>query len=425
MQLNRTRSWLTVVCAAAWVVLPQCAAAQGSLGVGLRPGGWSFEPSVAVGYDTFGQTYNISDRDTLDLVDEFSGRLIAALRYAGPRYFELKNSFGLGEEATRNDLRAHLRLPWQRFDLRWTHDAHYRGYREGSSYTLSSDYLTNISRLVGTWKVSRDWSLRLDERLEIANFEERTRFSYDYWRTDTGAELERRWGLLSSLRAGYTYGNRSVPDSTAIDYKRHIATAGLYQTLGAHTLNFQNFVERRLYGDRDVRSHFLDYHGTLSGSVALAPEVRLRPLYDARVTAYDQPDSIYTDATEQSAELLIEKDLNTRATLGIGPRGQFRRTQNAFDRPYNQYGVKGTVSYLTGAFWLQFTNEFGVRSYFAGSDFIYSDYVFNWSTLYLSYNFRRSASFDLYFSLSPESHEDERDNTTTILVSTAISVKLN
>ena len=74
---------------------------------------------------------------------------------------------------------------------------------------------------------------------------------------------------------------------------------------------------------------------------------------------------------------------------------------------------------------MQFTNEFGMRSYFAGSDFIYSDYVFNWSTLYLSYSFRRSASFDLYFSVSPESHEDERDNTTTILVSTAVSVRLN
>ena len=69
-------------------------------------------------------------------------------------------------------------------------------------------------------------------------------------------------------------------------------------------------------------------------------------------------------------------------------------------------------------------NEFGTRSYFAGDDFLYTDYVFNWSTLYLSYDFRRRMAFDLYFSISPESHEQARNNTTTILLSTALTWKL-
>ncbi len=419
MRPARSRSLFILFVAACAVAHARPARAQGLFA--NDPAGWSFRPSIALGYDTFGQTYTISDRDTLDLVDEMSGRLVTTLRYTGPRTFELRNSLGLGEEATRNDLRAVLRLPYERFELRATHDAHYRGYRSTSEFNLSSDYLTNISRVTGIWKLSPDWRLRVDDRFEHSGFAERTRYSYDYWRNDTSAEIERRWGLLSSLRSGYTYGKRGVPDSTSIDYDRHVGTATLYQTFGMHTLSFQNFAERRLYRDPNVRSHYLDYQGTLSGSMSLADDLRLRPTYVGRVTAYDQPDSVYTDATEQSAELLLEKDLNARATLGIGPRSEFRRTQSAFDRPYNQYGVKGSISYLAGSFWMQFTNEFGVRSYFAGSDFIYSDYVFNWSTLYLSYSFRKTVAFDLYFSLSPESHEDEADNTTTILVSSALT----
>ena len=424
MHSTWARTLSQVIWAATGVLLPAMGFAQSSSLASRDASGWSFCPSVALGYDTFGQTYTISDTDTLDLVDELSGRLVTSLRYRGARSFELKNSFGLGEEATRNDLRALLRLPWESFELRWTHDVHYRGYRSTSEYNLSSDYLTNISRLTGIWKLTPDWRLRLDERFEHSDFAARTRYNYDYWRTDTGAEIERRWGLLSSLRTGYTYGTRSVRDSTEIDFERHIGSAGLYQTFGMHSLQFQNYAERRTYRDASVRSAYIDYQGTLTGSVSLADDVRLRPTYIGRVTAYDRPDSVYSDATEQVTELMLEKDLNARATLGIGPRGEFRRTQSEFDRPYNQYGVKGSISYLTGSLWMQFTNEFGMRSYFAGSDFIYSDYVFNWSTLYLSYSFRQLMAFDLYFSLSPESHDDSADNMTTILVSSALTWKL-
>lgn len=424
MQSTGARTLLVVGVVLAIAAAPGASTAQSILDLQPSPRGWSFHPSLGVGYDSFGQTYTISDRDTLDLVNEVTGRLLTTLRYRGTTSFELKNNFGLGPDATRNDLRLSLRRPFERFELRWTHDAHYRGYRDTSDYDLSSDYLTNISRLTGTWSPAPAWRLRLTERVELANFAERTRYNYDYWRNDLGSELERRWGLLSSLRVGYTFGNRSVPDSTQIDYTRHIGTAGLYQAFGPHTLNFQNFAERRLYGDPSVRSHYVDYQGTISGSVVLLHDLRLRPMYEARVTAFDQPDSVYTDATEQSVELLLEKDLNARATLGIGPRGEYRRTQSEFDRPYNQYGVKGTVSYLSGPLWIQFTNELGTRSYFAGSDLLYTDYVFNWSTLYLSYTLRRALTFDLYFSVGPESHDNERDNTTTILVSSALSWKL-
>ncbi|MFQ5600197.1 MAG: hypothetical protein ACE5G2_06545 [Candidatus Krumholzibacteriia bacterium] len=390
--------------------------------VNPAPAAWRFQPSISFTYDSFGQRYTIADEDTLDLVDEMSGQLVTSLVHTGRTSVELKNMLGVGEEATRNDLLVSLRRRFGALDLRLTDDLRYKAYREHSDYGLSSDYLTNTARAIATWRLAGRWRLRIDDRFELADFAERTRYNYDYVRNDIGGEVERRYGILSTLRSGYSYGWRSVPDSTEIDYQRHLIEAHWDQEFGLHTLAVGQLLERRLYGDPTVRSHYVDYQTTMSFSASLRPELRLRPEYTASIITYDTPDSVYSDASEQSFELILERDLSDRTTLGVGPGGEFRRTNSSFDRAYNQWSLKGTLSYLAGSsLWVQFTNELGVRSYLAGDDILYSDYIFNWTTLYLSYEFVPRLTLDLFFSMNPESHDDEQNNTTTLLASTAIT----
>jgi len=386
---------------------------------------WILRSSVALAYDSFGQRYTVADDDTLDLIDELSGRWILGLEHRGNAWFELANSLGIGQEATRND--THLGLRWRArtLDVQILDDLHTKAWRELSQYTLSSDYLTNTARLLVTvWPVG-PWRLRGTGRLENAHFMQRSRYNYDYWRHDLGAEVERRWGVFSELRGGYSYGRREVPDSTAIDYRAHRITAGWTQEFGAHTLTLDQWVERRRYRDTGTRSPYLDYEADLTLSAALGMSTRLRPAYRALVTNYDLPDSIYTDATEQSVEILLERELTPNTTLGVGPRGEFRRTGSLFDRPYDQWGLKGTLSYLPGpSLWVQFSNEIGVRTHRAGSEVLFTDYLFNWSTLMLSWHFPPRLNLDLFFSLEPEDHADDRDDTTTLLVSTALTFGL-
>ena len=248
-------------------------------------------------------------------------------------------------------------------------------------------------------------------------------YSLDYTLHDAGAEVERVYGIFSSLRAAYTYGTRSVPDSTAIAYRRHLVVAEWNHEIGPHSLGLEQRLERRLYHDPSARSHFLDYDATLSLGLALQPRLRLRPSYRADLISYDTPDhSLFSDSSDQTLEVLLEGDASEWTTLALGPRAEFRRTESDLDRAYNQWGLKGTVSFLSGpSLWIQFTDEVGVREHLAGDVTISTDYVYNWSTLYVSWQLLQRLGFDLYFSISPESHKDNANDTTTILLSTALT----
>jgi hypothetical protein len=414
------------LCAAAPMSPMSAVSAQEGVGPAVTlpaPAQWRFLPSLALTYDSYGQRYELADEDTLDLVDEMSGQVIASLLRAGSTRVEFKNTFSYGEEAVRDDFGFLLDRRSQRFDLRLQNDARYKTYRTLSEYSLSSDYFLNSSRVVLTTRLRPDLQLRLDERFEIARVAERNRYNYDYTRNDVGLELDRRWALFSNLRAGYTFGHRSVPDSSAIDYRRHIATAAWNQEIGSGAFGLEQQVERRVYRDASVRSPSLDLRTTATVNAPLASRIHLRPEYRAWVQRYDYPDSIYADTDDHTLELLGEFNLTDRTTLGVGPTGALHRSNGVFEANYDQAGLKGTLSYLSGRLWLQFTNEFGFRAHDTDDEF-YTDYVFNWTTLFLSYEFLSRTTFDLFFSLNPENHEDARNNTTTLLLSGSLTLAL-
>jgi hypothetical protein len=408
------------------VVLARPAATQ-DLSPGGRPAvaplsGWRFLPNAGIAFDTFGQRYVVAEEETLDVLDEWSGRITTTLERNGRTSLRLRNTFGLGQEATRNDLQLALARQGQRATLRFEEDLRLKLYTADSDYSLSSDYLVSQTRLSASFRFMDHWRLRVQDRLEWTAFERRDRYNYDYRINDTGMAIERSYGFFSLLGAGYGFGVRAVPDSSAIDYRRHVLTAEWQHEVGLHTTAMDHRLERRLYGDPAVRSHTLDYDGGASARIALHSALRLRPEARARILRYDRPDSVYANTVEPSLELLLEGDPSTNTILAIGPRAEFRRTRGGIDRPYNQWGLKGSITWSVGSkLWLQFSDEIGVRSHFAGDDLLYSDYVFNWSTLYLTWEPLPRLAFDLFFSLEPEDHEDEDDNTTTLLLSTALT----
>jgi hypothetical protein len=264
--------------------------------------------------------------------------------------------------------------------------------------------------------------VRLEDRFEWARYEEPSPFSWNYGLNDVLAFVDREYALFSRLSLGYGFGSRSVPDSTEIDYHRHVARLDWEHELGNHDLQIEQRVERRLYGDPRVRSDYVDWTGRFAGRADLHPKLRLRPEYAAQVVGYDTPDSIYSDYSEQAAELLLEGDAGRSTILALGPRAEFRRTRDSFDRPYNQWGLKGSVTYtMDTRLWLQFTNEVGTRQHLAGDNLFFTDYLFNWSTLYLAWNPLPRLGFDLFFALNPELHDHREDDSTLILISTSLT----
>jgi hypothetical protein len=154
----------------------------------------------------------------------------------------------------------------------------------------------------------------------------------------------------------------------------------------------------------------------------LHPRVRLRPEYRAEILEHDFPDSVYTDSVDQSIEMLVEGDVSRSTTLALGPRAEFRRTAAGFDRSYNQLGLKGVVTLTLGStLWLQFTEEVGQREHLAGEALFFTDYIYNWSTLYLTWNPLPRLGLDLYFTVAPEVHEYGEDDNTLLLLSTSLT----
>lgn len=392
------------------------------LGAGATPSRWRFFPGVVVGYDSFGQQYSLAERETLDLVDEVSGRLITSLEHHGTVRFGIKNSFGVGQQATRDDAWIDLAIGTGALQFRTAQELHYKAYAGNADFAESSDYLTGITRATALWRPTPEWRLRLDNRLEWTDFAFPTYYSYDYQVNDVSAAVEREYGLFSLLAVGYGYGARSVPDSSVIDFRRHVFRATWDHVYRGNEVSLIQRVERRLYRDPNVRSDLIDLDSEVRTRVRLHPRVRLRPAYRATVVEHDRPDSIYSDATEQSIEVLVEGDVSRSTVLALGPRAEFRRAGPGYDRAYNQWGVRGEVTVTLGTtLWLQFSDELGQRKHLAGEELFFTDYIYNWSTLYASWNPFPRLGFDAYVSVAPEVHEYGEDNTTMLLVSTSVT----
>jgi hypothetical protein len=387
------------------------------------PGGWFFAPGFSLAYDSFGQRYAVTDDDTLDIVDEISARMHATLEHRGRTRFRLQNTFGYGQEALRNDLLATFEQPLTpRFELRVQQELRYKGYDQASDDAFANDYVVGTTRAAAIWRWSQAWRLRVDERFEWAWFDSTDRYNYRYRLQDLGGEIERQYGLFSSLRAGYSHGSRAVPDSIEIDYRRHMGLLDWQHDVGRNQFGIQARAERRRYRDPRARSHSWDAGGEVDARLALHPRVRLRPALRGVWTRYDRPDSLWSNAGEHAVEMLVEGDVSPSTVLALGPRGEFRRTGGGIDRAYNQWGLKGSVTLSLGStLWLQFTEEVGVRSHLAGDDLLYSDFTFNWTTLYLAWQPLPRLGLDLFCSVNPESHADDFDDSTTLLLSTAIT----
>jgi len=416
--------WRRAALAACVLATPACVRAQWTASPSgttapAAPSGWRFAPGVSLAYDSFGQRYAVTDDDTLDLVDEASTRVHARIEHRGRTRFELQNTFGYGQEATRNDILAMVARELARgLELRAHQELRFKGYADGSDVANPSDYWVGTTRATAAWRAGERWLARIDERFEWAWFENVDRYNYRYRLHDVGGEIERRYGVLSALRAGYAYGLRSVPDSTAIDYRRHVAIAEWRHEFGGHGFGIEQRLERRRYRDVAARSHFWDLNASIDARVELHERLRLRPEVRAAWTQYDRPDSLWSNASEESAALLVEGDAGERTILALGPRAEFRRTRAGIDRAYNQWGLSGSVTFALGStLWLQFTDEVGVREHLAGDDLLYSDFAFNWSTLYLTWQPLPRLGFDLFASLNPENHADDLNDTTTLLLS--------
>ncbi len=172
--IRRGHSWLAFIALTSLnFILPAGSAMAGKV-----------SGSITTGFDSFTEKYTIVEEDTLDRLTEFRTRLRLGYTHGSflKNYLQLQGESLVGEESLESTGRVYFirRSDAARFAI--DTDLTYRTFRDSSDYSFPNDFLRYNLRTYFQRTIAPGLSLRLTDRLEVLDFDQRTEFDYDYVR---------------------------------------------------------------------------------------------------------------------------------------------------------------------------------------------------------------------------------------------------
>lgn len=406
----------------ALALLPQMLTA-GDAGAGKISG------TIATGFDSFTEKYTIVEEDTLDRLTEFRTRLrLGYAQGAFPQnYFQLQGESLIGEESLETTGRINFVRRVGAYRLLADNDLVYRTYRDSSEYSFPNDFLRYNLRVYVQRDIAPGLSLRLTDRLEALDFDQRTEFDYDYLRNSVTLSADFDRDFTTTYHGALTFTNKSIPDSTEISYHAYSAAAEYRLTMD---LNRYLYVavgaERRLYENEAVKSPFwaivstATIHPVTRGKFGLGLENTLENY------VYDRETGAFFDYVENRTALVASYFRSLDLTLGLGPTFAFFVSDSSEENEYTEYGARLAANYNAGTrAWLSASYEPGHRNYrvdgATSSETIFSDYTYHRLSLFATVKVWRGTSVNLFVNHVPENHKIEDDDATTTLFSLDVS----
>ena len=255
--------------------------------------------AAEVGFDSYTERYTVADDDTLSSVAEFYARLRMgyAVGVLGRNYALLEAKGLLGESSYEAGGHA---FATRRFGAAGRHAVHLdaeagrRGYRAGSQYDFPNGYLRAVARGTLRWRASDTVLLRLDDRVERVDYDERTEFDYDFTRNAVTASTDIASDLTHTFTVGTRFTTMTVPDSSQIDYVALTPLAEYRGYIDAHRrIQVAMGGERRLYDAGSTRSSFWALLGSGFFEWALSPHWSFELNDELEHYIYDQQSGAY------------------------------------------------------------------------------------------------------------------------------------
>lgn len=391
--------------------------------------------NVDVGFDTFQEKYSIVDEDTVDSITEFRSRLalgykrgsmlddlfqLDARAMVGDDSFEYTGRFDLIERFGARGAR------YSRFAV--NADISRREYREGSSYEFANDYTRYYLRTYFKWDASRSVTLRLSDRIEALDYENRTEFDYDYVKNSVKLDAEIDWDFTNLVGAGVRFTQMTIPDTTEIQYESWAPEVELRLVPGPHEhLTVYATAERRHYAHEPVRSSFWALLSNAAVELPLGGPLSVEVRDDLERYAYDTDTDAYFDYTESRNALLLKFNRSWNMWVGVGPTFSFFRSEASSDDEYDEWGGKLAVDYIHArSAWLSGAYELGRRRYGefdseSDIDSIYSDYTYHRFSAVASVRVLDGVDLSTLLDYQPEDHEREGDDSTATLFSVSLT----
>lgn len=407
-------------------------ALPGRDGAGDQPGGGRVTGSLGAGFDSFQEKYSIVDKDTLDNITEFRTRL--TLGYVAGTFlkdfFHVEGRTVLGNDSyeTTGGFKLAKRLRADRyFGIGIDGEIIRRAFRKNSSYEYANNYTRYYFRAYLKKALGDVVSLRLSERFENQDFDERTEFDYDYQRNSVSLTGEFDWGISTCLDAGLTFTAKSVPDSTGIGYASLTPTVEFRHDggTGRRFLLFSTF-EHRGYRDENIRSSYRALFAVSSIRWPISGPCAVSLTNDVEYYDYKENSDVYFDYVENKSALLFNYDRAWSMRFGIGPAYGFFTSDFSREDEYNEYGVKCTLEYNRGTrAWISMDYENGKRSYSAypgaRMESIFSDYAYNRVSFFSNLKLWNGLSLSGLLDYQPEDHEREGDDASATLFSFSVT----
>ena len=395
--------------------------------------------SAEVGYDTYTERYSIAEADTLSSINEARTRLRLAwvTGSLGRNYALVEGRQYFGESSWESAAHGMLtrRLggagAWV---VNVDGELARRGFREGSGYEFPNDYTRAYARAGLRARAGPRMTVRVDDRVENLDYDQRTEFDYDYTRNIATAMLDVGRDPFRGVSGGVRFSTMSIPDSTEIEYYALGPVFELRAFGAPHERVYLNVSgERREYPENGTRSSF---QAVLVAGVLEWPFAEhwgIETATDTEDYSYDVATGAYDDYLE-SRNYLALNWFSGGFKLGAGPAFGWLSSQQAPEEEYRELGARLAVENIgLSGLYLWASYEPGVRDYEAfaadaavidNADVIFSDYVYHRVNVFANARVYRSLWLNIFFDWQPEDHDRDGDDATATVGSISLMYQL-
>jgi hypothetical protein len=391
--------------------------------------------AVEMGFDTYTERYSIAESDTLSSINEARTRLRLAwvTGSLGRNYTLLEGRQYIGQSSWESAAHGMLtrRLggggAWV---VNLDGEIARRGFQEGSGYEFTNDYTRAYARAGVRARAGSQLTVRLDDRIENLNYDQRTEFDYDYTRNVATAMLDVGRDPFRGVSGGVRFSTMSIPDSTEIEYYSLGPMLELRVFGAPHERVYVNIAgERREYPDDGTRSSFRSVLISALLEWPLQEHWSLEGATDSEDYNYDVSTGAYDDYLE-SRNYMAVNWYSGGFKLGAGPAFGWLSSQEAPEEEYREIGVRLAMERIgVNGLYLWVSYEPGKRDYAAftadsglidNADAIFSDYVYHRVNVFANARLYRSLWLNLFFDWQPEDHDRAGDDATATLGSISL-----
>jgi hypothetical protein len=393
--------------------------------------------SLGVGYDNVSERYYLVHYDTIGVPSESLEVLRRATEeieeqkaivridlkkdFTGGSSFSVNNKFSLSNLY----LRDILRIEWERDWLNLSNQAELKTVSDTSKVTYQTDYFTNNFDVRLKATPLPDLSLRLKNQLEYTEYKERSPYAYDYWRSRTSLELDKDISSDGFLHLAYQFSKRWVPDSSSIDYDRHLFDVSFDRYFRWETFfQLENELERKIFNKPVGVDDYWENRFTLGLNRRVHRRVELLFRNEFNVLSYDRQDEINFSYFEDKFSAVAEFELLDGLEIGAGPEWAiFSSLKGAYqDYDYTQSALTLSLDLSRSTrLWLSIEDRFGQRDYESDENPFYTDYLLNQLSLFFDGQLSSHLGFNLMLSVDSEWHDSQGDDLTVFLISSEFS----